>query len=147
MRVAVGGVVRLIVVFAALAAAGCGMGLHDTRLERLDVAAARALAGRRMDVDLIGAPGLGAWAWAGGRGRVTPALVDVLDADELAAVLAHEQAHLRADEERAAPAAVGGNPYDVDAEIRADAAGCMILRARGLPPEAMPRMLEKLAHG
>lgn len=97
---------------------------------------------RTVRVSTSDRPGFGAWAWQDGQVRVTPALVDRLDDAELAAVVAHEVAHLFVGGHLGtAPAAIDGG----DAEHAADALGCELLAASGLPPSAMTRMLERLS--
>lgn len=142
-----------VILVAGLAALGCGParlrmpGPSDlTRIERLRMGADRALGPGTSDVGLASGSGFGAWAWPGGRIRVSAAMVDVLDGDELAAVLAHEVGHLQGGTTHPPPAAVAGDdPRADEAEMRADAAGCAILAARGIPPAAMVRMLRQLA--
>lgn len=116
------------------------------RVGRLEEAVARLSPSPLSDVGLARGPGLGAWAWADGRIRVTAALVDLLDDDELAAVLAHEVGHLR---ESGAfprgPAGIRGEVADRDREIVADTTGCALLAARGVPPAAMVRMLVRFS--
>jgi Zn-dependent protease with chaperone function len=140
--------VVMVVLVGALAGMGCGAvrpgGPDATRLARLE-AAGRALGPGPVRVGLAGRPGLGAWAWPDGRIRVTPALVDALDGDALAAVLAHERGHLQAGDAGTDAAAIGGDARDLDAELAADAAGCALLAAHGVPPQAMVRVLETLA--
>jgi Zn-dependent protease with chaperone function len=92
--------------------------------------------------------GLGAWAWPSGKVEITPDLVDALDDHELAAALAHEVAHLIADDivETRQRAALAGSDSET-IERSADRLGCSILADAGLPPEAMIRMLSKVAIG
>jgi Zn-dependent protease with chaperone function len=87
---------------------------------------------------------VGAWAWPDGRIEVSRALLQRLDDDELAAALAHELGHLldRGDLP-GAPRALAGEAADF--ERRADGIGCQLLSRRGVPGEAMIRMLGKLA--
>ena len=87
---------------------------------------------------------VGAWAWPDGRIEVSRKLVDQLDADELAAALAHELGHLiDRGHLHAVPNALAGEPGDL--ERRADRIGCTVLRNAGVPVDAMPRMLGKVA--
>jgi Zn-dependent protease with chaperone function len=92
--------------------------------------------------------GLGAWSWPCGRVHVSRALVDLLDDEELAAALAHELGHLL---DRGhlpnVPRALRGVPGGNDLELRADRIGCDLLARRGVPLDAMPRMLAKVAAG
>jgi len=156
MAVALEGVARTASLLMVIVAAGCGASMsriapapphlnQATRTERLDVAAALVRDGDPLDVGLEHRGGLGAWAWPDGRVRITPALVDVLDAEELAAVVAHEMGHLRGGHRLHGPGAVGG--VSETAEVEADRIGCGILAARGIAPGAMVRMLRALARG
>ena len=116
-------------------------------MARLDAAAARIRGDEAIDVGLERHAGLGAWAWSDGRIRVTPALVDALDADALAAVLAHELGHLRLGRWDLVAAAVGGDPGSLDVEREADRIGCAILAERGIDASAMIVVLRTLARG
>ena len=100
----------------------------------------------RIDWGLSPRKDVGAWAWPDRRVRVSPALVDLLDDDELTAALAHELGHLldRGDLSPPPAALLGGAEGD-DPELRADQIGRRLLEVRGLPPEAMGRMLAKVA--
>ena len=96
---------------------------------------------RTVRVSLSDRTGFGAWAWREGEVKVSPALADLLDEEELAGVVAHELAHLLIGGHLGAPAAIDGG----DAEHAADSLGCALLAACGLPPSAMTRMLERLS--
>ncbi|HEY8517022.1 MAG TPA: M48 family metalloprotease [Candidatus Binatia bacterium] len=117
------------------------------RLERLGRALAPAEGTReRLTFALSSRDELGAWSWPDGRVRVSRALVDLLDDDELAAVLAHELGHLLdGDGASDVPAALAGDQPRRGPEARADAIGCTLLATRGLPAEALPTMLRRLA--
>lgn len=90
--------------------------------------------------------GLGAWSWPDGRVRVSRDLVDLLDEDELRAALAHELGHLvDGGHVAGGPAALAGSRDAAGSEARADVLGCRLLRARDAAPEALPRMLRRVA--
>ena len=100
--------------------------------------------------------GLGAWAWPDGRIEVSRALIDRLDDEELAAVLAHELGHLldsghlpvsTAGLDERAPLGLRGAAGADEAEARADRIGCALLARRGIRCEAMARMLADVAAG
>ena len=88
--------------------------------------------------------GFGAWAWPRGPIQVSRDLIDLLDDDELAAVIAHELAHLRDDRHWTGPTASLDGGSDLDVESRADQLGCRILRLGGIEPGAAIRLLDKL---
>jgi Zn-dependent protease with chaperone function len=77
---------------------------------------------------------------------VSRALVDLLDDDELTAALAHELGHLldRGDLPSPPAALIGGASGD-DPELRADQIGRHLVEASGRSPDAMARMLAKIA--
>lgn len=156
MPVALRDVLRACVLVVALTAAACGPArVPITHLDMAAASQASRLAavteslrgslpqGARVTVQLAKRDGLGAWAHRGGRIEVTPALVDLLDDDELAAAVAHELGHLLAGG-RLGQAALAGNAQGERAEERADALGCGLLAASGRPPQALPRMLRRL---
>lgn len=103
----------------------------------------------RIDVGLSQRGAIGAWSWPDGRIRVSRTLADALDDDELRAALAHEIGHLLdAGHVAGGPAALaGGTPRHEQAgvEARADALACALLRTRGVPTDALPRMLRTVA--
>lgn len=161
--------VHLLLVLAALA--GCSATRNDgsnvpshaapgadgPRIERVGWIG-RGLAGsmtadERIDVGLSTRDGLGAWSWPDGRIRVSRALVDALDDDELRAAIAHEIGHLLdagavADKASALAGTAGSGSGRHDAssiETRADALACGLLRAHGADVAALPRMLRAVA--
>jgi predicted Zn-dependent protease len=71
-------------------------------------------------------------------------LIDLLDDNELAAVIAHELAHLRDDRYWTGPTASLDGGSDLDVESRADQVGCRILRIAGIEPAATVRLLDKV---
>jgi Zn-dependent protease with chaperone function len=91
---------------------------------------------------------VGAYGWRSGELFVTRALVDLLDDQELAAALAHEMGHLLGDGSARRWAGLSGGS-DSDAsltvEANADRLGADLLRRHHVPPQAMPRMLAKVA--
>ncbi len=100
----------------------------------------------RIDWGLSPRKEVGAWAWPDRRVRVSRALVDLLDDDELTAALAHELGHLldRGDLPSPPAALIGGASGD-DPELRADQIGRRLVEASGRSPDAMARMLAKIA--
>lgn len=159
--VAVCGVFRTILTASCLIAATTACGppkarIPDPTFERGSESSARerrlqstlanlargTAAVRAVRVSLSDRHGFGAWAWREGEVKVTPALVDHLNDTELAAVVAHELAHLLVGGHLgAAPAAIDG----ADAEHIADSLGCELMGASGMPRSAMTRMLERLS--
>ena len=117
--------------------------VDELRLRRLDQAT-RRLGVTELDVTLSRRDGFGAWAWPRGPIHVSRDLIDLLDDDELAAVIAHELAHLGDDRHWTGPTASLDGGSDLDVESRADQAGCRILRIAGMEPSATIRLLDKL---
>jgi hypothetical protein len=116
-----------------------GRQVNALRLNRLDMAA-RRVGATGIEVALTSRREAGAWAWPGGPVRVSDALVDLVDDDELAAAIAHELGHLQDDGTWSGPRAVLG----ADGEARADELGCRLLASRGIPAAATVSLLEKL---
>jgi hypothetical protein len=155
--VAVSSVLRLGTVLLLVGAIGAGcrgptprsdvtQALDAARLERAARLGHALLPDARIDWGLSPQTEVGAWAWPDRRIRVSRALVDLLDDDELAAALGHELGHLLDRGDLPAPpvALLGGSGGD-DLEARADQIGCRLLAARGLASDAMARMLAKVA--
>ena len=155
--VAVTSVLRLGAALLLLGAVGAGCrgpaprsdvieGIEATGLAPVERLGQSLLPGPRIDWGVSPQKGVGPWAWPDGRVRVSRALVDLLDDDELAAVLAHELGHLldRGDLP-APPAALLGGAGGDDPELRADRIGCRLLADRGTNTDAMARMLTKVA--
>ena len=86
---------------------------------------------------------MNAFSWPDGRIYVTRGLVERLTDDELAAALSHELGHLLQDH-HVTVAALQGFAASGDCEAKADAWGCAILEARGIPRSAMTAMLTKV---
>jgi hypothetical protein len=118
------------------------------RVERIERLGQALLADKHLAWGVSPREGLGAWAWPDGRVQVSRVLVDRLDDDELAAALAHELGHLLdGGNLSSAPLALSGSPRVGDLEDRADRIGCCLLERRGVPCEAMARMLTAVATG
>ena len=82
-----------------------------------------------------------AFSWRDGSVYLTRGLVDRCTDDELAAAIAHELGHLLGDGHLPPVAGLRGCEHGLDEEERADRVGVELLRACGLPPEAMATML------
>jgi Zn-dependent protease with chaperone function len=135
----------------ALAATGFAQLSNASRQERVEsqgrrVAPQECSAGKLV-FRISRRDGLGAWAWPSGTVEITPDLVDALDDDELAAALAHEVAHLIGDDIKHRKRAALAESDSEAIERTADRLGCSILADAGLPPDAMVRMLSKVATG
>jgi Zn-dependent protease with chaperone function len=89
-----------------------------------------------LTVRVLGDDEPAAFAFRDGSVFVTRGLAELLDPDELAAALAHEVGHL---------SRRGDGLPGPEAERLADRIGADVLRASGLPPELMGRMLRRLA--
>ncbi|MGD0542063.1 MAG: M48 family metallopeptidase [Tepidisphaeraceae bacterium] len=100
--------------------------------------------GRTISIQVLNSNAVGAFSWRNGRVYVTRGLMDRLSDHELAAVISHELGHLLSDGQLQTVASISGCRTDPDREVRADAAGLALLRASGLPPQAMVSMLEKI---
>jgi Zn-dependent protease with chaperone function len=134
--------------FAATAASPAATPSRQERVERLGrLVAPPGCSSRKLTFRISRRGGLGAWAWQSGRIEITPDLVDALDDDELAAALAHEAAHLKTEDVGMKQPAALAEPESETIERAADRSGCSLLADAGVPPEAMVRMLGKVAMG
>jgi Zn-dependent protease with chaperone function len=90
---------------------------------------------------------MAAYSWRDGRVRVTRGLLAAVDDDELSAAVAHELAHLLADGHLRSRASAlrGSAAAGLDVESRADRLGRELLAACEIDPQAMVRLLERLA--
>ena len=120
---------------------------RERRVEKLGRRLAIGLSqGIPLSFRVVSRGGIGAWAWESGKIEVSPRLADMLDDAELSAALAHEIGHLRKDGARDGQAAALTHAEQGESVERvADREGCALLRRTGLPVEAMPRMLAKVA--
>ena len=98
---------------------------------------------RPLSVQVLDAAAVGAFSWDNGQIFITRGLIDILDEDELLAVVAHELGHI-VQRHAQVVSALQGCKQDVDAEARADLIGVEILRRQGVSPAAMPHMLQKI---
>jgi predicted Zn-dependent protease len=104
-----------------------------------------AQAGQTLRIAVVDSDKLGAFAWPSGEIFITRALIDLLDDDELAAAVAHKTGHLLSDGHLARPLALDGCASDADAETAADLLASELLQTAGLPQDALPRLLRKVA--
>jgi hypothetical protein len=86
----------------------------------------------------------GAFAWPDGRIFVSRGLVELLDADELTASLAHELGHLILSGRLTSPVALAGNSAAIGLESRADDIARSLLPAAGLGSDTLARALRKV---
>ena len=100
--------------------------------------------GRTTSIQVLNTDAVSAFSWRNGRVYVTRGLMDRLDDAELTAVIAHELGHLLSDGQLETVASLKGSCFDPDREVRADAAGVALLRARGLTGQPMVSMLKKI---
>lgn len=134
--------------FAATATSPPAARSRQERVERLGrMVAPAGRSSRKLTFHISRRGGLGAWAWQSGRIEITPDLIDALDDDELAAALAHEAAHLKTEVVGMKQPAALAEPDSETIERAADRSGCSLLVDAGVPPEAMARMLRKVAMG
>ncbi len=111
---------------------------------RVDRAVARLGLGGRARVSIRNEARPNAHAWKDGRIEVTLGLVRLLDDEELAAAIAHEEGHLEAQHQAGVLAGLDGCRRDLGDEFVADSLGCKVLNDRGLQPQAMVSMLRKV---
>ncbi len=118
----------------------------DARQQRALSALARLRAAQdsRLAIYVLRTERVAAYAWSQGAVFVSCGLLDVMDDDELVAVVAHEMGHLLADGHMEHPSALAGASALLDAESRADQLGCLLLSASDMDPSLMLRMLRKL---
>ncbi|MGB7157327.1 MAG: M48 family metalloprotease [Tepidisphaeraceae bacterium] len=100
---------------------------------------------RGLSVSVVNSGDAGGFSWRCGAIVVTRGLIDMLDDDELAAVIAHEMGHLHANHHIAPVASLKGCATDEDAETAADLIARELLDAAGVSSRALPRLLAKVA--
>jgi Zn-dependent protease with chaperone function len=95
-------------------------------------------------VYVLESPSAAAYAWPDGSIFLTSALLDMLESQEIAAVIAHELGHL-CDRPRPGDAsALLGKAQHLDDESRADEFACDLLRRSGLAPLTLASALRKV---
>lgn len=120
-------------------------GAQEARVQQVSQSLISRCGVRGVTVRVLRSDGACAYAWPDGGVFVTRGLVDLLDDAELVAAIAHELGHLLNDGHLDTLAALKGSSAACgDAEHRADLTGIALLKATGLPPEAMARALTKV---
>jgi predicted Zn-dependent protease len=141
---------------------GLVQGAYEIRALRVAEPLIASCTGVEICVAVVQTERIGAFSWPNGHIFITSGLMDRLDNAELACAFAHEMGHLinggklsildknsnavpapeplEARQPGAAQTLVGAR--DPDVEAHADAAGLRLLKANGIPPQAMVRMLE-----
>jgi predicted Zn-dependent protease len=99
---------------------------------------------RPLQLDVLNSDVPAGYSWPDGRICVTRGLLDTLGDVELAAAIAHELGHLLNGGHLHGVAALNGAAASNDQEEAADDAGVRLLIECGLPPTAMPRMLQRV---
>jgi len=87
---------------------------------------------------------VGAYAWPDGSIFLTSALVEMLEPQELRAVLAHELGHLSDHQISGNASSLLGNATHLDDESQADEFACDLLRRSGFAPHALASALQKV---
>jgi len=87
---------------------------------------------------------VGAYAWPDGSMFLTSALVEMLEPQELTAVLAHELGHLCNNRVFGGTSALIGKATHLDDESRADEFACDLLRRSGFAPHDLASALQKV---
>jgi Zn-dependent protease with chaperone function len=100
--------------------------------------------GRKISIQVLATDAVCAFSWRDGHVFITRGLMDRLNDQELAAVIAHELGHLLSDGQLQTVASLRGCCVDSDREVRADAAGLALLRAQGISARPMISMLKKV---
>lgn len=127
--------------------------IRQGRVELISRPLVAGLWGGHVTVRVLDSDGVCAYGWPDGSLFVTRGLVDRFDDAELAAAIAHELGHLLSDghirHEHHVKTAVSlrgcaDRSKGLDAESEADATAAELLAARGVPPDAVLRMLEKV---
>jgi len=87
---------------------------------------------------------VGAYAWPDGSIFLTSALVEMLESQEIAAVVAHELGHLYDPLISGNASTLLGKAQHLDEESRADEFACDLLRRSGFAPHALASTLQKV---
>jgi len=87
---------------------------------------------------------VGAYAWPDGSIFLTSALVEMLEPQELTAVIAHELGHLCNNRIFGGTSALIGKATPLDDESLADEFACDLLRRSGFAPHALASALQKV---
>jgi len=123
--------------------------VHDSVLHnRLIISSEPLLVclGMRFRFFVLDSVAMTAYAWSDGSVYVSRGLVEALDNNQLAAVVAHEVGHLLDDDRLpGAQWSFEGHAQHLDAEVRADFIGCRLLQDTGINPKALIRTL-KVVH-
>ncbi len=103
-----------------------------------------SLAGVNVRAFVLESGNVGAYAWPDGSIFLTSALVEMLEPQEITAVLAHELGHLSDHQIFGNASSLLGKAQHLDDESRADAFACDLLRRSGFAPHALASALQKV---
>jgi len=95
-------------------------------------------------VYVLESPSDAAYAWPDGSIFLTSALLEILEPQEIAAVIAHELGHLSDRPTPSQASALFGKSQHLDDESRADEFACDLLQRSGLAPRALASALRKV---
>ena len=119
----------------------------DAHLARAQAVAARLCSNDQqapLTFHILASSQIAAYSWPDSSIYLSQGLLDLLNDDELAAAIAHECGHLARQEGDVAIASLRGCDEDLAVEVRADAQGVQLLKANGMSPSVMARMLTKV---
>ena len=105
----------------------------------------RGILNKPVTVHVLASREVTAYSFPSGDIFLTAAYIDRANDGEVAAAIAHELGHLLSNGRVTGPVALREKNQDPNAEARADAVGCEILRLRGIPDSAMINALELVA--
>ena len=123
--------------------------VSDARQARVDSVAGVLLqqcGGKHIEIRVLDNDAVTAYSWRGGNLFLTRALVDLMDDDELAAVIAHELGHLLGGGHVQSMTSLRGceQERNLDVESRADLIGAELLSNSHISRMAMTSMLQKV---
>jgi Zn-dependent protease with chaperone function len=121
---------------------------RDPQLSQVQTIAAKVSAGSStLTFHILASDDPRAYSWPDGSIYVTRGLINLLNDDELAAVIAHERGHLVKSGATTSVVSLRGCDKDLAVEMHADAVGVQLLKDSGIPATTMADMLRKVRDG
>jgi hypothetical protein len=93
---------------------------------------------------VFNSPSVGAYSWPDGTVALSRGLVETLNPDEIAAVVAHELGHLVNDGWLTTPSALSGSKSSLDEESKADATAVLLLKCSNRTSLSLASALRKV---